>query len=150
MEPISPPSISSLMRAYCGQKRRTCATMRMRPWACAASKHALGRSGIKRHGLFAEDVAAALGGLDCGLLVEIGREADDDGVKAVVTKQLRVGGVNLQAWKRIANLFRLTSGHRQHLNARNFSGRLQMDPSDVPHAGNSQIEHVRSSLIHGG
>ena len=70
-------------------------------------KHALGRSGIKRHGLLAKDVAAALGGLDRGLLVEIGRKADDDGVKAVVPKELRVAGVNLQAWKRIANLFRL-------------------------------------------
>jgi len=110
-------------------------------------KHALGRSGIKPHGLFAKDVAAALGGLNRGLLVEIGRKADDDGVKAVVTKELREAGVNLQAWKRIANLFRLKSGHRQHLNARNFSGCLQMDPSDVPHAGNSQIEHVLSTLV---
>jgi hypothetical protein len=58
----------------------------------------LGRSGIEPHGLFAKDVAATLGGLNSGLLVEIGRKADDDGVKAVVTKELLFELVIVYCW----------------------------------------------------
>jgi hypothetical protein len=95
-------------------------------------------------------VEAALGGFHRGDFVEMGRKADNDGMKPVVKKEFLVGGVNLQAGERITERCRLLGSHRQDLSARNFSGRLQMDSPDVPHARNSQVDHELSNLVHHG
>jgi hypothetical protein len=56
-------------------------------------QHALGGFGIERHGLFAKDMAAPRCGFNRGLLVEVGRDTDDYGVKLLATQEVPVTGV---------------------------------------------------------